>query len=53
MTGDDEIRQGRLRRAAPLAGLTAQTAGEAVVAALRRKVTGVDDVECQAAMDHA
>lgn len=36
MSDDRFIRQGRLRRAAPVAGLTARTAGEAVVGALRR-----------------
>ncbi|MBA3807906.1 MAG: AarF/ABC1/UbiB kinase family protein [Solirubrobacterales bacterium] len=37
-----EIAGGRLRRAAPLVGLTARTAGEAVVVGLRRKLAGTD-----------
>lgn len=44
MSDDDFIRQGRVRRAAPVAGLTARTAGEAVVAALRARRTGATDV---------
>ena len=44
----DGIRRGRVRRALPLAGLTARTAGEGVVAALRRKVTGSDTLEFHA-----
>jgi predicted unusual protein kinase regulating ubiquinone biosynthesis (AarF/ABC1/UbiB family) len=39
----DGIPQGRVRRVAPVAGAAARTAGDAVVVALRRKVTGVDD----------
>ncbi len=39
------IRQGRLRRTAPLAALTARTAGEAVVVGLRSKLTGADSTE--------
>jgi predicted unusual protein kinase regulating ubiquinone biosynthesis (AarF/ABC1/UbiB family) len=42
---DDGIAHGRVRRAAPLAALTARTAGEAVVAALRRRATGRQDPE--------
>jgi predicted unusual protein kinase regulating ubiquinone biosynthesis (AarF/ABC1/UbiB family) len=48
VTGRDGIRQGRLRRAAPVASLTARTAGEAVVAALRSKITGADTREAHA-----
>ncbi len=40
-TGDG-IGRGRLRRTAPLAALTARTAGEAVVVGLRSKLTGAD-----------
>jgi predicted unusual protein kinase regulating ubiquinone biosynthesis (AarF/ABC1/UbiB family) len=36
---------GRLRRTAPLAALTARTAGEAVVVGLRSKLTGADSTE--------
>jgi predicted unusual protein kinase regulating ubiquinone biosynthesis (AarF/ABC1/UbiB family) len=38
----DGIARGRLRRTAPLAALSARTAGEAVVVGLRSKVTGTD-----------
>ena len=41
----DGIGQGRLRRAAPLIGLTARTACEALVARLRGKQTAADRVE--------
>ncbi len=41
----DGIRGGRVRRAAPLAALTARTAGEAVVVGLRGKLTGADSTE--------
>ncbi len=41
----DGIGRGRLRRTAPLVGLTARTAGEAVVVGLRRKLTGADATE--------
>jgi predicted unusual protein kinase regulating ubiquinone biosynthesis (AarF/ABC1/UbiB family) len=41
----DGIGRGRLRRTAPLVGLTARTAGEAVVVGLRRKLTGADTTE--------
>ncbi|HLL91503.1 MAG TPA: hypothetical protein VK252_01085, partial [Solirubrobacteraceae bacterium] len=41
----DGIDQGRLRRTAPLVSLTARTAGEAVVARVRGKVTGADSSE--------
>lgn len=41
----DGIGQGRLRRTAPLVGLTARTAGEAVVVGLRSKLTGADSAE--------
>ncbi len=37
--------RGRLRRTAPLVGLTARTAGEAVVVGLRSKLTGADTAE--------
>ena len=40
--GDDGIPTGRLRRTAPVAGLVARTTGEAVVKAMRRKVTGAE-----------
>jgi hypothetical protein len=38
--GGDGISQGRVRRGAPLVRLTARTTGEAVVEAVRHKVTG-------------
>jgi predicted unusual protein kinase regulating ubiquinone biosynthesis (AarF/ABC1/UbiB family) len=41
----DGIGRGRLRRTAPLAALTARTAGEAVVVGLRSKLTGADTTE--------
>ena len=41
----DGIGRGRVRRTAPLAALTARTAGEAVVAGLRNKLTGADSTE--------
>jgi cytochrome P450 len=41
----DGIGRGRLRRTAPLAALTARTAGEAVVVGLRGKLTGADSTE--------
>lgn len=41
----DGISRGRLRRTAPLVGLTARTAGEAVVVGLRSKLTGADSTE--------
>jgi predicted unusual protein kinase regulating ubiquinone biosynthesis (AarF/ABC1/UbiB family) len=41
----DGIARGRLRRTAPLVGLTARTAGEAAVVALHSKVTGADSTE--------
>ena len=41
----DGIARGRLRRTAPLAALTARTAGEAVVVGLRSKLTGADSTE--------
>jgi predicted unusual protein kinase regulating ubiquinone biosynthesis (AarF/ABC1/UbiB family) len=44
----DGIGRGRLRRAAPLVGLTARTAGEAVVVGLRSKLTGADSSEFHA-----
>lgn len=43
-TGDG-IGRGRLRRTAPLVGLTARTAGEAVVVGLRSKLTGTASTE--------
>jgi predicted unusual protein kinase regulating ubiquinone biosynthesis (AarF/ABC1/UbiB family) len=42
---DDGISRGRLRRAAPLAALSARTAGEAAVVGLRSKLTGADPTE--------
>lgn len=45
---EGEISQGRVRRLAPLATLTARTAGEAVVAGLRSKLTGTENVEFHA-----
>jgi predicted unusual protein kinase regulating ubiquinone biosynthesis (AarF/ABC1/UbiB family) len=39
------ISRGRLRRTAPLAALSARTAGEAVVVGLRGKLTGADSTE--------
>jgi predicted unusual protein kinase regulating ubiquinone biosynthesis (AarF/ABC1/UbiB family) len=42
------ISRGRLRRTAPLVGLTARTAGEAVVVGLRSKLTGADSAEFHA-----
>jgi predicted unusual protein kinase regulating ubiquinone biosynthesis (AarF/ABC1/UbiB family) len=44
----DGIGRGRLRRTAPLVGLTARTAGEAVVVGLRSKLTGADRAEFHA-----
>jgi predicted unusual protein kinase regulating ubiquinone biosynthesis (AarF/ABC1/UbiB family) len=41
----DGIARGRLRRTAPLATLSARTAGEAVVVGLRSKLTGRDSTE--------
>jgi predicted unusual protein kinase regulating ubiquinone biosynthesis (AarF/ABC1/UbiB family) len=41
----DGIGRGRLRRTAPLVGLTARTAGEAVVAGLRSRLAGADSTE--------
>jgi predicted unusual protein kinase regulating ubiquinone biosynthesis (AarF/ABC1/UbiB family) len=46
-TGDG-ISQGRLRRSAPLVGLVAKTAGEAVVVGLRSRLTGADPGELHA-----
>ena len=43
----DGIRRGRVRRTAPLAALTARTAGEAVVVGLRKKLTGAESTEFQ------
>src|ERR1700721_1100388 len=45
MLEGDGIRRGRVRRTAPLAALTARTAGEAVVVGLRSKLTGADSTE--------
>jgi predicted unusual protein kinase regulating ubiquinone biosynthesis (AarF/ABC1/UbiB family) len=42
---DERGRSGRVRRSAPLAVLTARTAGEAVVVGLRSKLTGADSSE--------
>lgn len=41
----DALRGGRLRRAAPLAGLTTRTMGEAAVMALRGRLTGESSTE--------
>jgi predicted unusual protein kinase regulating ubiquinone biosynthesis (AarF/ABC1/UbiB family) len=41
----DGIRRGRVRRAAPLAALSARTAGEAVVVGLRGKQSGAERAE--------
>src|SRR5271168_3163513 len=41
----DGIDRGRLRRTAPLAALSARTAGEAAVVGLRGKLTGADNSE--------
>jgi predicted unusual protein kinase regulating ubiquinone biosynthesis (AarF/ABC1/UbiB family) len=41
----DGIRGGRLRRGAPLAALSARTAGGAVAIGLRRRLTGADSTE--------
>ena len=41
----DGIGRGRVRRTAPLAALSARTAGEAVVVGLRSKLTGADSAE--------
>jgi len=41
----DGIGRGRLRRAAPLVGLTARTAGEAIAVGLRGRLTGADSTE--------
>jgi predicted unusual protein kinase regulating ubiquinone biosynthesis (AarF/ABC1/UbiB family) len=46
--GEDGIPQGRVRRAAPIAGLAARTAGEAVVVALRGKLPGADTASAKA-----
>ncbi|HVA19878.1 MAG TPA: AarF/ABC1/UbiB kinase family protein [Solirubrobacteraceae bacterium] len=43
----DGISRGRLRRTAPLAALSARTAGEAVVAGLRGKLTGAERTESE------
>jgi predicted unusual protein kinase regulating ubiquinone biosynthesis (AarF/ABC1/UbiB family) len=43
--GNGRVDRGRLRRTAPLVGLTARTAGEAVVVGLRSKLTGADTTE--------
>jgi predicted unusual protein kinase regulating ubiquinone biosynthesis (AarF/ABC1/UbiB family) len=44
----DGIQKSRLRRTAPLVGLTARTAGEAVVVGLRSKLTGADSADFHA-----
>ena len=41
----DGLDRGRLRRTAPLAALSARTAGEAAVVGLRSKLTGADSTE--------
>src|SRR5882757_9134572 len=45
LSNSDGIGRGRVRRTAPLAALTARTAGEAVVAGMRGKLTGADRTE--------
>jgi predicted unusual protein kinase regulating ubiquinone biosynthesis (AarF/ABC1/UbiB family) len=45
---DDGIGQGRLRRSAPLVGLTARAAGDAAVAGLRGRLSGSDMAEFHA-----
>jgi len=45
LSNGDGIGHGRLRRAAPLAALSARTAGEAAVVGLRSKLTGADPTE--------
>jgi len=45
MLPGDSIGRERLRRAGPLVGLTARTAGEAVVVGLRGKLAGADPTE--------
>jgi predicted unusual protein kinase regulating ubiquinone biosynthesis (AarF/ABC1/UbiB family) len=45
MPKGDGIGRGRLQRTAPLAALTARTAGEAVIVGLRSKLTGADSTE--------
>jgi predicted unusual protein kinase regulating ubiquinone biosynthesis (AarF/ABC1/UbiB family) len=42
---DDHVGGGRIRRLAPLAGLTTRTAGEAAAMALRGRLTGESSVE--------
>jgi predicted unusual protein kinase regulating ubiquinone biosynthesis (AarF/ABC1/UbiB family) len=44
-TLSDDISRGRLRRTAPLAALSARTAGGAVVAGVRSRLTGADKAE--------
>jgi predicted unusual protein kinase regulating ubiquinone biosynthesis (AarF/ABC1/UbiB family) len=48
MAKGDGISRGRLRRTAPLVGLTARTAGDAVVVGLRSRLTGADSAEFHA-----
>jgi len=48
----DGIDRGRLRRAAPLAALSARTAGEAVVVGLRGKLTDAERAESERAEFH-
>jgi predicted unusual protein kinase regulating ubiquinone biosynthesis (AarF/ABC1/UbiB family) len=45
LSNGDGISRGRLRRSAPLAALSARTAGEAVVVGLRGKLMGADSTE--------
>lgn len=45
MKREDGVPEGRVRRAVPVARLTARTTGEAVVASLRRRVLGTEDPE--------
>ncbi len=46
--GDDGIGRGRLRRSAPLVGLTARTAGEAAVESVRGRLSGAPGAEFHA-----
>jgi predicted unusual protein kinase regulating ubiquinone biosynthesis (AarF/ABC1/UbiB family) len=45
LSNGDGIGRGRVRRAAPLAAMSARTAGEAAVVRLRSRLTGVDPTE--------
>jgi len=45
--GSERVSSGRVRRTAPLVGLTARTAGEAVVAGLRGKLAGEAGIDAE------